>query len=143
MAAGVSVNSGILHGTPNTDDTEGTALPLLANDNYDNINEVDIQENDPAEIIDVNTDNKTDGEKEYPTYENPGDNPSENQDGVSNTAYYTAAKYSEDTTKNRAAGDNPEGSIKVEDVDNEDDINISDDDVENVMGVDESRGGTS
>ena len=39
-------------------------------------------------------------------------------------------------TKDREAGDNPKGSIKVEDVDDEDYGNEIDDDTHNVMGVD-------
>ena len=72
--------------------------------------------NEPTEITDVDADNSTNGEQEDPTYENPGDKPSPNQDGVSNIS---------DST-DRTAGYNIEGSIKVEYVDNEDGDNDSD-----------------
>ena len=55
-------------------------------------------ENEPAEIIDVNADDTTNGEQEDPNDENPSDNPYQNQYGVSNTTYATAAKSSEETT---------------------------------------------
>ena len=53
----------------------GTAPLLLADDDDDDINEVDIPENDPAEIIYVDADDATDGEQEDPTDENPSGNP--------------------------------------------------------------------
>ena len=58
---GSSANSGIVHGNPNTDGMEGTALPLLADDNDDNITEVDMPENEPAKIIDFDAEDATDG----------------------------------------------------------------------------------
>ena len=45
-------------------------------------------------------------------------------------------KDSEDMTKYRTSGDSTKGSVKVEDVDNEDDVNYSDDDEDNILGVD-------
>ena len=48
MAAGASVNSGIVHGTPHTYGMEGTDLPLLADDDNEKINEVGMLENEPA-----------------------------------------------------------------------------------------------
>ena len=41
-------------------------------------------------------------------------------------------------TEDHTSGDNPEGSIKVKYIDDEDDGNDSDDDSDNVMGVDGS-----
>ena len=137
MASGASDNADIVHVTPHTDGMQGTAPPVLSDNDDENIKEVDIIENEPAETINVATDNTTGGEQEDLTDYNPGDNSPQNQYGVSNKEYDTATIDSEDTTKYPAAGDNPEGSIKVEDVDTEDDSNISDDDVDNVMGVDD------
>ena len=77
MDAGSSDNAGIVHGTPHTDDMEGTFPPLLADDKNNNIKEVNIPENKPAEIIYVDADDATD-KQEYPTDYNPGDNPSQN-----------------------------------------------------------------
>ena len=136
MAAGASTNAGIEHGTPYNDGMEGTTTPLLADNDDDNIKEVDMPGNEPTEIIDDDTDDETNGEQEDPTDQNPGDNSSQKQDGVSNTAYDTPATDEEDTTKDHVAGDNSKGSIKVEDVDDEDDGNDSDDDADNAMGVD-------
>ena len=92
MDAGASSNSCIVNGTHHTYGMEGTVLsPLSDSAADDEFKEVDIPENDPEEIIDVNADDVTDGEQEDPTDENPGDNPIQNQDGVSNTADVTAA----------------------------------------------------
>ena len=135
MAAGSSSNAGIVHGTPHTDGTEDTAPPLLADNDDDNIKEVDMPENELAEIIDVDADGATNIYQEYPTDEKPGDNLSKNQDGVSNTSDDIAAEDSEDTNKYRADRYNPKGSIKVEDVDNEDDGDYSDDEDDNLIGV--------
>ena len=135
MDARASENSGIVHGTPHTDGMEGTAPPLLADDENDDIKEVDMPENEPAEIIDVDADDATDGDLKYPTDENPGDNPYQNQDGVSNTEENIATVDDKYTTKDRAAGDKPKGSIKVEDVDDEDDGNDSDDDADHLFDV--------
>ena len=63
-------------------------------------------------------------------------NPSQNQDGVSNTEDATAETADKDTTKYHAAGYNPKVSIKVEYVDDEDDGNESDDDADIFMKVD-------
>ena len=92
-------------------------------------------ENEPAEIFNVGADDATNGEHEDPTDQNPGDNSSQKQDGVSNTAYDTPATDEEDTTKDHVAGDNSKVSIKVEDVEDEDDANDSDDDADIVIRV--------
>ena len=60
MAAGASANASIVHGTPHTDVMEGTALSLMS-DNNDSIKDMYTPENDPAEIIDSDTDDKNDG----------------------------------------------------------------------------------
>ena len=137
MDAGDSSNAGILHGNTHTDGMEGTAPPLMAAaTTYDKIKEVDMPENEPAEIINVDTDDATYGDQEYPTDNNTDENPSQNQDGVSNTEYFIAVTADKDINKDRADRDNSEGSIKIEYVDDEYDGNVSDDDVGNVMGVD-------
>ena len=136
MSVGDSVNEVIVHATPHTDGTEGTTPPQLDDGNNNNIREVDMPENQPAEIIDVDADDTADGQQEDPTGDNPGENTYQNQDGVYNTTDVIAATAAEDMTKYRAAGDNPEGSIEVEDADDEDDDNGSDDYADNVMGVD-------
>ena len=59
VSARDSINVGIVRGTPHTDGMEGTAPPLLANN--DDIKEVDMPENEPAEIIDVDADDTADG----------------------------------------------------------------------------------
>ena len=41
-------------------------------------------ENERVEIIDVDKYDATNVEQEYPTDDNPGDNPSQNQDGIYN-----------------------------------------------------------
>ena len=115
---------------------QGTAPPVLSDNDDDNIKEVDIIENEPAETINVAADNKTNGEQDNLTDYNPGDNPPQNQYGASNKEYDTATIDYEDTTKYPAAGDNPEGSIKVEYVDDEDDGNEIKDGADNAMGVD-------
>ena len=112
MAAGSSANASIVHDTPHTDGMEGSAPPQLA-DNDDDIKDVDMPENESVEIINVNDDYATNGEKEDPTDHNPGYPPSQKQDGISNTADDTSAIYAEDATKDLAAGDNPKGSIKL------------------------------
>ena len=62
MAAGAVDNGVIVHGTPHTDGMEGTALPPLdADDNGNNIKEVDITENEPDQITDANAEDETDG----------------------------------------------------------------------------------
>ena len=120
MVTRSSYNAIIVHGTFHNDGIEGTASPqLAAAADDDDIKEVDMPENEPAEIIDVSDDDATYEEQEDPTDENPGDNLSQNQDGVSNTADVTAATDSKDTTKDRSDGDNLEGNIKVEDVYND------------------------
>ena len=97
--------------------------------------------------MNFDTDDPTNGEQEYATDEKPGENPCQNQYGVSNIVDVKSATYAKDTTKDHAArdkyttkdhedGDKPEGSIKVEDVDDEDGGNASDDDANNFMGVD-------
>ena len=99
------------------------------------------------EIIDVDKYDATNVEQEYPIDEKPGGKPSKNQYIVSNIADVTAATYARDTTEYRAArdkyttkdhedGDKPKGSIKVEDVDDEDGGNVSDDDTNNFMVFD-------
>ena len=45
-------------------------------------------------------------------------------------------KDSEDMTKYRTSGDSTKGSVKVEDVDNEDNFNGSTYDADSIMGVD-------
>ena len=99
MSAGASTNVGILHETPYTDVMGGTASHLLDHNDDDDIKEVDMSENEPVEIIDIDADNVTDGQQEYPTDENLSDNPSKNQYGVSNTVGDTAATSTKDTTK--------------------------------------------
>ena len=121
MAAGASTNSGIEHGTPYNDGMEGTTTPLLSDNDDDNIKEVDMPGNEPTEKIDDDTDDETNGEQEDPTYYNPGDNPYQNKNDVSNTADDTAATDTKEITKDRAAGDNPEVIIKFKDVDDGDD----------------------
>ena len=137
MVTRCSYNAIIVHGTFHNDGIEGTASPQLAAaaDN-DDIKEVDMPENEPAEIINVDTDDATYGDQEYPTDNNTDENPSQNQDGVSNTEYFIAVTADKDINKDRADRDNSEGSIKIEYVDDEYDGNVSDDDVGNVMGVD-------
>ena len=76
-------------------------------------------ENEPVRIINVDSDDSTDGNHEGPTGDNPIENLSHNQYGVSNTVDVTAAASAKDITTERAARDNPEGGIKVEDVYNE------------------------
>ena len=132
MAAGTRSDASIVHGTPQNDVTEGTVPPLLSYDD-NNIKNIDMPENKSMEIIDVDADNATDGEQEDPTDENPGDNPSQNQDGVSNTSDDTAAIYAKDRTKDHVGGDNPKVSIKVEYVDGEYDVNDSDGGSDKVM----------
>ena len=115
MDDGASANTGIVHGTPQTDSMEGTVPPpLAAVANNDNIKDVNTLEYETAEIFDVEADDETDGDQEYSTDKNPGDNPYQNQDDVSNTEDVTAATSAKDTTKYHAAEDNPKGSIKVE-----------------------------
>ena len=133
MTAGTRANASIVHDTPQNDNMESTSPPLLDDNGNNNIKDVDITEKKPAEIIYFDADDAT-NDQEYTTDENPGDNPSQNQDGVSNTVddiYTTDVK---DTTKYCADGDNTEGSIKVEDVDNEDYVNDSDDDANDITG---------
>ena len=52
MAAGASTNAGIEHGTPYNDGMEGTTTPLLADNDNDNIKDVDMPGNEPTVIID-------------------------------------------------------------------------------------------
>ena len=61
MISGDSANVDIFHVTYHTDGTEGSDSPPLAA-YEDNIKEVDMPENEPAEIIDVDAGNATDGE---------------------------------------------------------------------------------
>ena len=61
MSAGASTNVGILHETPYTDVMGGTASHLLDHNDDDDIKEVDMSENEPVEIIDIDADNVTDG----------------------------------------------------------------------------------
>ena len=117
VASGVSANAGILHGNPHTGSMEVTALPLLV-DNDNNIKELDMIENEPKWIFNVDADNATDGYQEDPTDDNPGDNRSQKQYGVSDKADDTDATDSKDMTNYREARDNPECSIKVENVEN-------------------------
>ena len=135
MDARASENSGIVHGTPHTDGMEGTDPSLLADNNND-IKVVDMPGNEPVEIINVDTYDATYGQQEDLNDDNTGDKPPKNQCGVSNTDDNTYATDEEDTTKDRAAVDNPKFSIKVEDVDDYDDGNGSDDDADNILGVD-------
>ena len=79
MDAGASANTGIVHGTPQTDSMEGTVPPpLAAVANNDNIKDVNTLEYETAEIFDVEADDETDGDQEYSTDKNPGDNPYQN-----------------------------------------------------------------
>ena len=76
MAAGASNNAVIVYDTTHTDGIKGNALlPLAAAAVANNMKEVDIQENEPAEIIDVDDDNQTDGDQENSTDENLGTKP--------------------------------------------------------------------
>ena len=137
MISGYSASDGIVHGTPHTDSMEGTDLPSMDADD-DNTKEVDMSENGPEEIIDVDTDASTDGEQEDPNDGNPCGNLSKNQDRFSNKSDVTSATAAKDTNKYHADGDNPEGIIKVGDLENVYYGNNSENDENNAMLVDGS-----
>ena len=111
VADSASANAGILHGNPTADDDK---------DEEDDIEEVDMPQNEPKEII--NVDVGSDGEqKQEGQDENPVDTSSQNQDNVPNTTYIPVITDVDDTAYDRTAEDNPNGAVEVEDVEKDDD----------------------
>ena len=100
--AAASANAVILHGNPTTEDDKSED---------DNIKEVDMPQNDPTEIINVDagSDGKNPQEEQD---ENPVDTLSQNQDNVPNTNAMPVITAVNDCT----AGDNPNDAVEMEDV---------------------------
>ena len=102
-AAAASANAVILNGTPTTEDDE---------DEDDNIEKVDMPQNEPTEII--NVDAESDGEQnQEEQYEKPVDTLSQNQDNVPNTTYMLVITDFDATADDNTSGDNPNGAVKV------------------------------
>ena len=98
-AAGASANKGILHGTLTDDNNE-------AED--DDIEEVDMPQNDPTELINVDA-----GSNEEQNQEDqdgsPVDTLSQSQENVSNTTAMPVIT----AVNNRTAENNPNGAVKM------------------------------
>ena len=98
-AAAVSANAGILHGTPTADDDE-------AED--DDIKEVDMPQNEPTELINVDAGSNEEQNQEDQD-ESPVDTLSQSQENVSNTTDMPGITAFND----RTAGDNPNGTVEM------------------------------
>ena len=128
--AAASANAGILHGTPTANKDK---------DEDDNIKEVEMPQNEPAEIINVDAGRNGEQNQEVKD-ENPVNTSSQNQD-VPYTTAMSVIPAVDDTADDRTSGDNPNSAVEVEYVEEENyGNNASDnkDDGNSTKGVDNS-----
>ena len=91
-------------------------------DEDDNIEEVDITQSDPTEIINVDAGSDGEQNQKYQD-ENPVNTSSQNQDNVPDTNAMPVITSVDDKADDCTYGDNPNGTVEVEDVEKDDDCN--------------------